>query len=196
MTHTQSKNTKYNKDTVKKLIEEKRGGLLVEQLFEAIPENERPARSYFLEFLRSIKGVSISPYDKFKNRFFVSTLHGKDEAKRRLLVMLAAWEYENKRPATWYVEPSGLPGVYKELIARLGNREGKYIKGVNMNLYASFVWSSKFAADLKTALKKRNSPKRETVLTLDDGMVIDCSDVETLNVIEPGDTVFIGEGSK
>lgn len=90
MTNAQSKNTKYDKDAVKRLVEEKRGGLLVEQLYEAIPENERPSRSYFLEFLKSIKGVYTSQYDVFTNRFFVSTLHGKDLAKRRLLVMLAA----------------------------------------------------------------------------------------------------------
>ncbi len=91
MTSIQSKNTKYDKDAVKRLVEAKRGGLLVEQLYEAIPENERPSRSYFLEFLKNIKGVYTSQYDVFKNRFFVSTLHNKDLlAKRRLLVMLAA----------------------------------------------------------------------------------------------------------
>lgn len=89
MTNIQSK-AKYDKDAVKRLVEEKRGGLLVEQLYEAIHENERPSRSYFLEFLKSINGVYTSQYDIFKNRFFVSTLHGKNLAKRKLLVMLAA----------------------------------------------------------------------------------------------------------
>lgn len=91
--------TKYDKEAIKKIIVEKRGGLLVEQLFEAIPEKERPSRTYFLEFLKSIKGVSTSPYDVFTNRFFVSTRHDKNIAKRKLLVMLAAWEHENQRPA-------------------------------------------------------------------------------------------------
>jgi len=89
MNNTTSK-TKYNKEEVKKLIEQKHSGLLVEQLFEAIPENERPARSYFVEFLRSIKGVYVHPFDVFSNRFFVTTLKEKLVAKRRLLVMLAA----------------------------------------------------------------------------------------------------------
>ena len=82
--------TKYNKEDIKKLIEQKRSGLLVEQLYEAIPENERPARSYFVEFLRSIKGVYVHPFDVFSNRFFATTLKEKLVAKRRLLVMVAA----------------------------------------------------------------------------------------------------------
>lgn len=83
-------NGKYDKAKIKKIIGQKRGGLLVEQLYEAIPEEERPARSYFVEFLRSIKGVYISPFDVFTNRYFVTTLKDKQIGKRRLLVMLAA----------------------------------------------------------------------------------------------------------
>lgn len=156
MMNTES-NGKYDKAKIKKIIEQKRGGLLVEQLYEAIPEEERPARSYFVEFLRSIKGVYISPFDVFTNRYFVTTLKDKQIGKRRLLVMLAAWEQMYKRCADWYVEPNALYKIYGELIYRLNDRSKSYYNiGGTENLVSSYLWMAWLGGKQKSALKLRH----------------------------------------
>lgn len=53
---------------------------------------------------------------------------------------------------------------------------------------------SYFAGQQKMALKKRNTPKRETMLKLDDGMVIEFDD-ENIQ-IDNGNNVYIGKNSK
>lgn len=63
-----------------------------------------------------------------------------------------------------------------------------------MNLEESYVWMSHFAGQQKMALKKRNTPKRVTMLKHVDGMVIEL-DGEDIQ-IDNGNSVYIGKKSK
>lgn len=154
---------KYNSEDVKKIIEEHRGGLLVEQLYALLPDDNKPNRKYFIEYLRKIPGVYVVKYDERMNRFFVTTLHGTEFSKRKLLVMLSEWEMKFQRKASWYKSIYNLDEVYLEIIKAYKF----YAKKYKANLYPLYLidaiqFVSSFTGNQKMIFNNRHKMK-ETI---------------------------------
>ena len=149
--------TKYSQDLVRTKIEH-RGGMLVGQLYEWLPEEDRPSRKYFVEFLRKIKGVSLMKYDTSENCLFVTTAHGMRIGKKRLLIMVEAIEQYTGKPAKWYKEVSQLSEVYETLI-RINGRYWTYLN-------EAINWMNYYNKHQQQTLKMRNIKRDESLLTI------------------------------
>lgn len=149
--------TKYDHVLVKKVIEDYRGGLLVEQLYEVLPVESKPNRKYFVEFLRGISGVYVCKYDERMNRYFVTTLHGTSFSKRKLLVMIAGWEMIYRKKAYWYKNIFNLSEIYLELIkgCKESTRLNKKIIGA-INLIEAMQVVSSYIGYQKNIFNKRH----------------------------------------
>jgi len=102
--------------------------------------------------------------------------------------MVAAWEYENKKAATWYTEPNSLHNVYRELIARLPDRKANlYNMDGADKLDESYIWMAWFGGKQKAALKGRHKlkeqPKKEKNIDLGDTEIVE-------------EKVYVGQHSK
>lgn len=156
---------KYDKEFIKNCIDKRRGGMLVEQLYEILPQEQKPNRKYFIELLRSIPGIYVCKYDERMNRFFVTTLHGTEFNKRKLLVMLTAWEMKFNKEASWYKRVTELPGVYRELLkaARI-NLNQKISNFEPCLLFEDLIWVSYFAGLQKSIFSKRHEVNQDIVM--------------------------------
>lgn len=139
---------KYSQDLVRTKIEH-RGGMLVSQLFDWLPEEDRPSRKYFVEFLRKIKGVSLMKYDMSENCLFVTTAHGMKIGKKRLLIMVEAIEQHTGKPIAWFKEVRQLTEVYRAFMKH-NNRNWTYFdKALN--------WMDYYNKHQQQTLKMRNA---------------------------------------
>ena len=158
MSHTKSK---YNYNQIIEIINNKRRGLLVEQLYSLLPEDNKPSRKYFIDFLRSIPGVYVCKYDERMNRYFVTTLHGTEFSKRKLLVMLAEWENKYQKNVSWYKSIYEIDEVYLELI-----KDCKFNTNIqktySVNLIDALQMVSSYIGNQKSIFDRRHKVK-ETV---------------------------------
>ncbi len=109
------KRKKYNDEVIIELVK-KHGGLLVKQLYDALPESERPSQNYFIEYLRKIPGINVVNYNERENSLFVTQSNGMRINKKRLLIMAKAIEDEEGFDFPWFINMNQIPYLYNALI--------------------------------------------------------------------------------
>lgn len=141
------KNTMFNKETVLNKIN-KRNGLLVTQLYDWLPEDERPNRKYFTEFLRKIKGVKLLKYDSGENVLFATTSHKVSMNQKRLAIMIEEADRILEGKSSFIIEEKDLLSLYRFLI--------KHKNSFYKNLEEGCFWMNYYLAFQKDTLRKND----------------------------------------
>lgn len=92
-----------------------RDGMLMRQLYETLPENDRVSYSYFrawVEKSRTSAGVlRRRPFSRSNSVFLTANRHISDR-RMRLMIMITEWEILSKKTASWYCPADRLHSVY------------------------------------------------------------------------------------
>lgn len=165
------KNTRYNKELMFKIVKHS-GGMLVSQLYDSLPKNERPHRKYFIEFLRKISGLYLLPYSTRENCLFVTTTHGIVMSRKRLLIMSEAIRQQEVFKYDWFVNVKQLPKVYSDLKAwtkPYRKSEDGQIISEGTNFDEAIDWMKYYLMHQSQTLfnqQKRNNEKPDWTITM------------------------------
>lgn len=157
------KNTMYNKEKIFNKINQ-RNGLMVGQLYDWLPEDERPNRKYFTEFLRIIPGVKLVKYDSGENFLFATTNHKISMIQKRFSIMVEEFERSFDTEADFVIKEKDIPKLYDFFIKQIHPYYSYLEEAKNwMNFYLEFQEQtlSKWNAKLENAVIDLDVPNVE-----------------------------------
>lgn len=90
------------------------GGMLLSQLYENLPKEDRPSYSTFTRFMKSVPGVKYSQVFKQSPAKFITVLPRITPRKKKILVLLTELRLQGIE-LFWYVDIVNIPSCYNRL---------------------------------------------------------------------------------